>query len=98
VHLTAHRRNPAPVEETTGLRFHGGLWVALAFRPAAWPIVDLRSRFEFSVKIPYGANGIDSHIKTNVAIREGQKLVLGKIRQLPAEHADLFLVLATKVR
>lgn len=53
--------------------------------------------FIFSVKMPYGNDGIESHIKTDVVIHEGQKLVLGKIRLLPAENADLFLVLATKV-
>jgi hypothetical protein len=56
--------------------------------------------FQFTVKMPasfYGKDGIESHIKTDVTIREGQKLVLGKIRLLPPENADLFLVLTSKV-
>jgi hypothetical protein len=57
------------------------------------------SGFQFSVKMPsdFFKDGIETHIKTDVTIREGQKLVLGKLRLLPAENADLFLVLATKV-
>ena len=55
-------------------------------------------KFEFSVRMPSAIykDGIESHIKTEVTIHEGQKLVLGKIRLMPQEHADLFLVLATK--
>ena len=45
------------------------------------------------VTIKFGE--IDSHIKTDLTIREGQKLVLGKIRLL--NDIDLFLVLTTKV-
>jgi hypothetical protein len=45
---------------------------------------------------PVDKDGIESHIRSQVFIREGQKLVLGKIRLMPEEHADLFLVLATK--
>ena len=51
------------------------------------------SLFQFSIKF----GDIDSRIKeSDVTIREGQKLVLGKIRLLNA-NADLFLVLTTKV-
>jgi len=60
--------------------------------------------FQFSVKMPANyfnsaaKDGIESRIRTDVTIREGQKLVLGKIRLMPYENADLFLVLATKAR
>jgi hypothetical protein len=53
--------------------------------------------FQFSIKMPHGDKGIDSHIRTAVTVHEGQKLVLGKIRLLPTANADLFLVLTTKV-
>jgi hypothetical protein len=49
------------------------------------------------LKMPQVKEDVDSHIQTEVTIREGQKLVLGKIRLLPAANADLFLVLSTKV-
>jgi hypothetical protein len=50
------------------------------------------SSFQFSIKFAE----IESHIKTDLTIREGQKLVLGKIRLL-GTTTDLFLVLTTKV-
>jgi hypothetical protein len=51
------------------------------------------SQFQFSIKF----GEIDSHImESDLSIREGQKLVLGKIRLLNA-NADLFLVLTTKI-
>ena len=50
------------------------------------------SSFQFSIKFAE----IDSHIKTDLTIHEGQKLVLGKIR-LFGNTTDLFLVLTTKV-
>jgi hypothetical protein len=54
--------------------------------------------FQFSIKMPNGDKGIDSHIRTaSVTVHDGQKLVLGKIRLLPTANADLFLVLTTKV-
>jgi hypothetical protein len=53
------------------------------------------SNFTFSIKMPEA--DIESHIRTDVAVREGQKLVLGKIRLLQFTNADLFLVLSTKV-
>ena len=55
------------------------------------------ANFTFSVKMPQGKEDVESHIRTDVTVREGQKLVLGKIRLLPGANADLFLVLATKV-
>lgn len=48
--------------------------------------------------MPYGKDGLKSRIKTDVAIQEGQKVVLGKIRLLPAENSDLFLVFTAKIR
>jgi len=54
--------------------------------------------FQFSVKVPIGEKGVESKIKTNVVIRENQKLVLGKIRLNPSDNADLFLVLTAKVK
>ena len=63
--------------------------------------------FTFSLKMPSpfrpraAVNNIpeslESHIRTDVTVRDGQKLVLGKIRLLPSTSGDLFLVLATKV-
>jgi hypothetical protein len=50
------------------------------------------AEFRFAIKF----NEIDSHIKSDLTIREGQKLVLGKIR-LRNGNPDLFLVLTTKV-
>ena len=50
--------------------------------------------FMFAVK----QGDIESHIKTSVTLHEGQKMVLGKIRLLPAEHADVFVILALKPR
>jgi hypothetical protein len=67
------------------------------------------SGFTFSLKMPSNLRpraamiagnppeAFESHIRTDVTVREGQKLVLGKIRLLPAGSGDLFLVLATKV-
>jgi hypothetical protein len=49
---------------------------------------------EFMFALKFG--GIDSHIKSDLTIREGEKLVLGKIRMLNS-NTDLFLVLTTKV-
>ena len=54
--------------------------------------------FMFSIKSNALPDGFDSHIKTSALIGDGQKLVLGKIRLLPGENTDLFLVLATKAR
>jgi hypothetical protein len=57
--------------------------------------------FQFSVKMPPNfevmKDAVESRIKTDVTIHEGQKLVLGKIRLLPTANADLFLVLATRL-
>ena len=53
--------------------------------------------FNFSVKMPQPKEDLESRINTDITVREGQKLVLGKIRLLPCANADLFLVLTTKV-
>jgi hypothetical protein len=55
------------------------------------------ANFTFSLKMPQGEKEVESHIRTDVTVHEGQKLVLGKIRMMPNAHADLFLVLTTKV-
>jgi len=55
------------------------------------------AHFLFSIKMAHGTEDIESRIRTDVTIHEGQKLVLGKIRLMPNAHADLFLVLTTKV-
>jgi hypothetical protein len=64
------------------------------------------ANFRFGIKmpglrpragIPNGQEGIESHVQTDVNVREGQKLVLGKIRLLPGGSGDLFLVLTTKI-
>ncbi len=55
------------------------------------------ANFVFSIKTVQGKDDIESHIRTDITVREGQKLVLGKIRLWPNAHADLFLVLTTKV-
>lgn len=52
--------------------------------------------FRFVLKMPTG--DLESHISTSdLTVREGQKLVLGKIRLLARENADLFLVLTAKI-
>jgi len=65
------------------------------------------ANFNVAIKMPatFRARGAvtsnqdpaESHIRTDVTVREGQKLVLGKIRLLPSAAGDLFLVLSTKV-
>ena len=56
------------------------------------------ANFMFSIKMPsLGKEDTESHIRTDVTVREGEKLVLGKIRLLPGANADLFLVLSSKV-
>jgi len=74
---------------TVGYGVYGG-------QPAEGKTVNL-ANFMFSIKMPVGKDDIDSHIRTDVTIHEGQKLVLGKIRLLPSANADLFLILTTKV-
>jgi hypothetical protein len=54
--------------------------------------------FEFTVKMPWGKDGLEAKIKTEPVIHEGQKMVLGKIRLLPGSNADLWLVLTVKFR
>lgn len=77
---------PKPYMYTVGYGVYGG-------GPTEGKTLDLAS-FMFSIKMP---GDIESHIKTDVTIHEGQKLVLGKIRLLPSANSDLFLVLTTKI-
>lgn len=57
--------------------------------------------FKFSVRIPvYGGAELQYQtegITTDVAIQEGQKLVLGKVRTAVQTPADIFLVLTLKL-
>jgi hypothetical protein len=59
--------------------------------------------FKFTVRIPVVTGGDapkyqDSGISTYVAIHEGQKLVIGKVRTGPHDPADVFLILTMKLR
>jgi hypothetical protein len=54
--------------------------------------------FRFSLRIPSGGTYLSSGITTDVAIHEGQKLVLGKVRIGPDDSVNIFLVLTVKVR
>jgi hypothetical protein len=54
--------------------------------------------FEFVLKIPFGKDGTDAKIKTDPILHEGQKLVLGKIRLMPSENADLWLIMTATFR
>jgi hypothetical protein len=81
-----------PVEPNGGLHLYN-----MTYKSYSYTYVEkamLITDFMFSVK----KDEIESHIKTSVTIHEGQKMVLGKIRLMPAEHADLFLILALKAR
>ena len=53
--------------------------------------------FRFSLRIPSGGTYLSSGITTDVAIHEGQKLVLGKVRIGPDDSVNIFLVLTVKV-
>jgi hypothetical protein len=59
--------------------------------------IKMPSAFRARGAVPSNQDPAESHIRTDVSVREGQKLVLGKIRLLPATAGDLFLVLSTKV-
>lgn len=54
--------------------------------------------FEFVLKQPWGNEPLQSRIAHNVTLHVGQKLVLGKIRLIPGENADLFLIMTAKIR
>ena len=54
--------------------------------------------FRFSLRIPSGGTALSTGITTEVAIHEGQKLVLGKVRIGPDDSVNIFLVLTVKVR
>jgi hypothetical protein len=54
--------------------------------------------FKFSLRIPSGGTYQNVGIATDVAIREGQKLVLGKVRTGVSDSVNIFLVLTVKVQ
>jgi len=49
-------------------------------------------------RIPSGGTYLSTGITTDVAIHEGQKLVLGKVRIGLDDSVDIFLVLTVKVQ
>jgi hypothetical protein len=53
--------------------------------------------FRFSLRIPSGGTYLSPGITTDVAIHEGQKLVLGKLRTGLDDSVNIFLVLTVKV-
>jgi hypothetical protein len=53
--------------------------------------------FRFSLRIPSGGTPLSAGIATDVAIHEGQKLVIGKVRIGPDDSVNIFLVLTVKV-
>jgi len=53
--------------------------------------------FRFSLRIPSGGTYLSTGITTDVAIHEGQKLVLGKVRIGLDDSVNIFLVLTVKV-
>lgn len=58
--------------------------------------------FKFTVRIPVGSGSSgtkyeDTGITTEVAIHEGQSLVLGKVRRSNSDPADVFLILTVKL-
>ena len=53
--------------------------------------------FRFSLRIPSGGTYQNVGIATDVAIREGQKLVLGKVRIGIDDSVNIFLVLTVKM-
>jgi hypothetical protein len=54
--------------------------------------------FRFSLRIPSGGTYQNVGIATDVAIREGQKLVLGKVRTSVSDNVNIFLVLTVKLQ
>jgi hypothetical protein len=56
----------------------------------------------FTVQIPYHSGNEmkagTASISTGVSIREGQKLVLGKVKLDPLDNTDVFLVLTMKLQ
>ncbi len=56
------------------------------------------SPFKFTVRIPVQGQYQNSGITTDVEIKEGQKLVLGKVRTGLTDPSDVFLILTVKLR
>jgi hypothetical protein len=53
--------------------------------------------FKFSLRVPSGGQYLNTGITTDVAIHEGQKLVLGKVRIGLDDSVNIFLVLTVKL-
>jgi len=53
--------------------------------------------FRFSLRLPSGGTYLSPGITTDVAIHEGQKLVLGKVRIGLDDSINIFLILTVKV-
>jgi hypothetical protein len=53
--------------------------------------------FKFSLRVPSGDTYLYTGITTDVAIHEGQKLVIGKVRTGLDDSVNIFLVLTVKV-
>jgi hypothetical protein len=53
--------------------------------------------FKFSLRVPSGGQYLNTGITTDVAIHEGQKLVLGKVRIGLDDSVNIFLILTVKV-
>ena len=53
--------------------------------------------FKFSLRVPSGGTYLSTGITTDVAIREGEKLVIGKVRIGLNDSVNIFLVLTVKV-
>ncbi len=52
---------------------------------------------KFSLRVPSGSQYLNTGITTDVAIHEGQKLVLGKVRIGLDDSVNIFLILTVKV-
>jgi hypothetical protein len=53
--------------------------------------------FKFSLRVPSGGQYLNTGITTDVAIHEGQKLVLGKVRIGLDDSVNIFLILTVKL-
>jgi len=53
--------------------------------------------FRFSLRVPSGGTYLNTGITTDVAIHEGQKLVIGKVRTGLDDSVNIFLILTVKV-
>ncbi len=53
--------------------------------------------FKFTLRIPSGGTYLNTGITTDIAIHEGEKLVLGKLRTGLNDSVDIFLILTVKL-